>query len=140
MVTIVGSIASIIGLGLAVRQYAPDHWQEVKGLVLGKKPTERQVTMFFGAVKRNDRNMIALLMEKHGISPNIRNERGWTPLMVATHRGLYSVVKQLLTAGAEVNAKTPKGQTALDIAQDRGEHSIAKVLLANGGKFGAEEP
>ena len=45
-----------------------------------------------------------------GVSPNISDPQGWTPIIHAAGRGQIGVVQLLLDRGAEVNARTGSGR------------------------------
>ena len=61
-----------------------------------------------------------------------RNRVGATPLIMAAHAGLSSIVHDLLQRGALPNAKNGQGYTALMIAA-RAEHAdIVKLLIEAG--------
>ncbi|ETL79880.1 hypothetical protein L917_19561 [Phytophthora nicotianae] len=78
----------------------------------------------------------------------IKNEDGWTPLIVAASFNFDRVVEVLLHYGANIDARTPRGSsalnvatskgangcTALGIACDHGENEIASMLLNAGVK------
>ena len=59
---------------------------------------------------------------KYGADPNMKNNGGNSSLMVAATRGSTDVIKQLLSAGVEVQS------TALLIAEERGHARVVKLL------------
>lgn len=64
-----------------------------------------------------------------------RNQRGWTPLMVAAFNGFDLSVSCLLQRGASVNAMNKEGNTALHLVYLKKHTSTAGVLIS----FGANE-
>lgn len=63
---------------------------------------------------------IAALKEElsSGKDIDIRNELGWSPLLVATSTADVKTVKYLLAQGADTNVQLPRGHTALHISID----------------------
>ncbi|KAF7593223.1 hypothetical protein BBP40_011764 [Aspergillus hancockii] len=59
---------------------------------------------------------------------------GATPLIVASYRGQYPVVKRLLAAGADPSKKDCHGMTSLQWAKGRHNNRIAALLLESGDK------
>ena len=79
--------------------------------------------------------VVSMLLE-HGGDPNVRGDRGFTPLMMAaaSDRPEPAMIRLLLQKGAEVNAQDSKGRTALDWALPQGETEIVRILREAGGK------
>lgn len=71
---------------------------------------------------------------KAGSNPNMWDETGRTPLMLASFNGHTGVVKMLLEAGANVHAKDPSGRTALMYACTGSNVETVRLLLENGAK------
>src|SRR5471030_3148334 len=63
---------------------------------------------------------------------NKRDEKGYTPLIIACYNNQYAAAKLLLDAGADVNAADSGGNTAIMGVAFKGYPDIAKLLLANG--------
>ena len=59
---------------------------------------------------------------------NARDNRGQTPLMLATQVGNFDVVKQLVYNGADILIKNQQGHTAEQIAAQSGRIDIASYL------------
>ncbi|MBV9470791.1 MAG: ankyrin repeat domain-containing protein, partial [Abitibacteriaceae bacterium] len=82
------------------------------------------------------------LLLSHGANVNVRDERGWTPLMGALqiyYEGnepnpviALAPIRLLLAHGANVNARAKDGTTALLLAHK--EHDAEQVLRAAGAK------
>ena len=79
----------------------------------------------------------ALLKNIAGI--NDRNERGWSPLIVAAYNGNFKVVEELLRLGANPNETNYKRTSALMYAKDHalksGDKSIFDLLLKAGASL-----
>ena len=67
-----------------------------------------------------------------GMSSEVRNAEGATPLIVAARNGQAKVVRALLEAGADINAQDREGQTALMRAITQGSVESARALLERG--------
>ncbi|WP_174989170.1 ankyrin repeat domain-containing protein [Burkholderia lata] len=61
---------------------------------------------------------------------NVRDERGYTGLILAAYNGHRQAVEQLLAAGADPCAQDKRGNTALMGAIFKGELTIARRLMA----------
>lgn len=70
-----------------------------------------------------------------GGNPNTTTWRGETPLMIAARKyGSYSLAKELIGAGANVNARNSLGQTALTIAEQNNNAPVVELLLSYGAQ------
>ena len=74
---------------------------------------------------------VCKLLLSYGANPNLQDEAGWTPLMIAVSLGSTKNVQALLKAGTNANLRDRKGLTALDIAQQNKHGHIAKILRAH---------
>jgi hypothetical protein len=81
---------------------------------------------FNGDVKRTKELL------KKGISPNIRNEYGLTPLHMAAYGGHVDVVALLLEHGVSPNAQNKHDVTPLHRAARQGRVDVVKLLLEHG--------
>jgi len=69
---------------------------------------------------------------QRGVSPNVEDDQGRTPLMDAAETGQVDAARLLLDAGAEVNARSKSGRTALIEAAAHGRASVTQELIAHG--------
>jgi hypothetical protein len=76
----------------------------------------------------------------NGVSPNVRNDLGETPLLLAAAHGHAVMVKVLLLYGADPTAADRLGQTPLAAARGKGHADIADLLAHHGGAAGALAP
>lgn len=78
-----------------------------------------------------------LLASAPGIMPNVRTERGETPLMLAALRGQLDLVSTLVLRGARVNHE---GWTALHYAASGGHERVVLFLLGAQAQINASAP
>jgi ankyrin repeat protein len=71
-----------------------------------------------------------------GISPNLRDERGFTPLMLAAQAGQVASLRILVALGGSVRYRNPEGKNAWDLAADPSVSPIRVSLQ----EFGADNP
>jgi hypothetical protein len=77
-----------------------------------------------------DADMVKVLTDA-GADPNLINEYGYTPMMMAAHMGLTDVVQALLKAGGSPSVVRSDGATALSDAMEGGQAETVALLLAN---------
>jgi ankyrin repeat protein len=78
-------------------------------------------------------DLIAVLeLIASGVDADVRNQFGWTPLMLAAGEGHTPIVSLLLAAGADVRAVNNYGASALAYAALRGEWLTVQVLIDAG--------
>ena len=63
----------------------------------------------------------------------IRNNDGWTALMLAVRGGHGDIVQYLHQAGADINIKSNEGWTAVMVAASEGHGDIVRYLSAAAG-------
>jgi hypothetical protein len=85
---------------------------------------------FHRAAATGNRLAAALFLEAR-VNPEIHDERGWTPLMLAAFNGHNEVISTLIKHHANVHASDLLGNTALHWAVDAGQTSSAKLLIEN---------
>lgn len=83
---------------------------------------------FLQAAESGDRAAIGLFLEG-GVGTEIRNERGWTALMLAAFSGQHEVVELLLKHGADVYSSDQGGNSALHWAAFSGHVESARLLV-----------
>lgn len=69
---------------------------------------------------------------EHGANVNARNDKGETPLVVASNIGFVEGVEVLLGLGARVDEANSTGETPLIAAAHRKDAGMARVLLKAG--------
>jgi ankyrin repeat protein len=83
------------------------------------------------AAELSDPSRIALFI-KAGMAVDVRDEREWTPLMVAAFNGNEAVARLLITHGANVQARDVGGYTPLHWAALNGFESVIRLLISKG--------
>lgn len=66
-----------------------------------------------------------------GRALNRQNSVGWTPLLIACHRGHMELVNNLLTNHARVDVFDIEGRSALHLAAEHGYLQVCDALLTN---------
>lgn len=84
------------------------------------------------AARNQDWTAVQAMARHRGIDLNAVGADGSTALHFAVHAGQLDVVKELLSAGADVTRRNLVGVTPLHLAILDGETAIAKMLLARG--------
>jgi ankyrin repeat protein len=105
------------------------------GLFLAAKPALGDVIDSYPlhvAAQQNDVEVIEQLLLSGNIDIDVRDGRGATALLVATHRNNVEAARALIEAGADVNAKDRINDSAYLYAGARGHLDILKMTLAHG--------
>lgn len=82
-------------------------------------------------VKRRDMTWLPFLLGK-GANPDIRDNDGNSPLIIATQLSFPEGVQLLLSVNASVNQPNNRGETPLIIATQKRDTAMVKVLIAGG--------
>lgn len=83
--------------------------------------------LFRAAAKKNPVGVLAML--KGGIDPNVKNEKGNTPLIISASLGDLNSVRSLLAYRADVNAANNDGNTPLIYAARYNHPEVVRELL-----------
>ncbi|MFT9419057.1 ankyrin repeat domain-containing protein [Acetobacter sp.] len=103
----------------------------------GQAFTREQVdALFINAAREGDADLLARFLEA-GMDPNLRMEKGYTPLILAAYNGHGDAVRVLLDRGADPNLKDEKGSTALSGVAFKGDVALVNMLLAAGAEVDA---
>ena len=96
---------------------------------------DKEIGSLIHKAAAEDNELLAQALVEKNIELQVVNSKGFSPLKIASKRGNYSVVKVLLTAGADPNfiGKKLPGFSALNNAVQFGQLSCAKLLI----EFGA---
>ena len=86
--------------------------------------------LFRASAQKNPMGVLAML--KGGIDPNVKNEKGNTPLIISASLGDVPSVQSLMAYRADVNAANNDGNTALIYAAGaaKGYEEVVRRLLA----------
>jgi len=82
-------------------------------------------------VQRRDLTWLSFLLTK-GANPNIRDNKGITPLVLATQIGFIDGAQQLIAKGAKVDIPDTTGETPLISAVHRHDVPMMRLLLLAG--------
>lgn len=89
---------------------------------------------FLEAAETGNRAAITLLL-KTKISTEVRDHRGWTPLMLAAFNGRDEIVAMLIEHQADVNALDMDGNSALHWAAFGGHTGCMQMLIQHQAKI-----
>ncbi len=78
---------------------------------------------------------IAELILRYGGDPNVIDDVGATPTVIAVATGNQAVVRVLLSYGGDPNVTDPNGLSLLAMAEVRGQASMASLLRAEGARY-----
>lgn len=82
------------------------------------------------AQKGNIEELSSLL--GNGVSLNVRDDKGWSPLHWATQQGKREAVELLINAGATVDTFDAEGFSPLMLAVGDGRLGLVRLLIAHG--------
>lgn len=68
---------------------------------------------FFNAIRENQQDHVAKMLEANGKLLHQKDGRGSTPLLLATYYGHLAMADFLIEQGADINAIDASGNTAL---------------------------
>lgn len=99
-------------------------------------PIERLQELLYEACRLGRDDMIFALLQA-GAGIETRNEKGYTPLILASYNGHAAATALLIAHGADVNgADGTRGNTALMGVAFKGYDAIAEMLVAGGADVG----
>jgi ankyrin repeat protein len=79
-------------------------------------------------VRRQDSTYLNYLLAR-GAEPNLKNNRGETPLLIAASLGATDMIETLVKHGANVNMGNSSGETALIRAVQRRDATMVRSLI-----------
>ncbi|WP_412471131.1 ankyrin repeat domain-containing protein [Halobacteriovorax sp. RT-2-4] len=94
------------------------------------------MTKIFDWARSGDVGELSIyLLTNEECNLEVKNEKGYTPLLEATQRGHFDFCHTLLSVGANPIAKDGLGNTALMLACLKGDLKIVKLLIQYGAKL-----
>ena len=97
--------------------------------------------VLFEAIEQDDLAHVAQALP-YVSNLEVRNRKGWTPLMIACYKNQLATAKSLVAAGADVNAVNKKGTTVLMYAKTAAVNTntaLVEYLLAHGADASAKD-
>lgn len=82
-------------------------------------------------IKRNDEPGLRAALAT-GLDPQLKNQNGWTLLMLVAVEGHIPLAEALFERGISTNNRNSKGETALKIAEAKGHTAFADFLRSKG--------
>lgn len=85
----------------------------------------------FEFCRSGDLKGLKALVEKEPNCVNAKNEYGFSPLIIASYRGQVSIVKFLLSHGANINFESEEGPALMGTCYS-GNYKLSKLLIKAG--------
>ena len=101
----------------------------VIGMGYGQGVSEKELLI---AAQKGELGQVQTLIEK-GVSPNLKDTSGRTPLHLATANGHQATAEFILLHGGNINAQDTGGNTPLDLAVTAGHSALSQFLISKGG-------
>lgn len=112
-------------------------YEGIATALLDKKATVNtkynEVYPIFAATRNDNTNLIQMLIDK-GAYLNVKDNEGYTALMIAAQEGFAQTADFLINKGANINAETNNGHTALSIAIQNDHKDVIEILLKHNPK------
>jgi ankyrin repeat protein len=108
----------------------PDADADKKRKVIMQSGYEVTTKSFLKAVEDGNLEVAKRLID-FGANLEVRDERNWTALIVASAKGEDDVVTMLIGSGAKTDVRDMKGYSALHWAAYNGHAGVVKLLLDN---------
>lgn len=96
-------------------------------------------SMLIRAAENGETPLIALLVEKFGLSINFQNYEQETALFVASMEGHDDIVDYLIMKGAGVNIPNSRDETPLHAAASNGHKGVVRILIRGGAWLQAQD-
>jgi ankyrin repeat protein len=119
---------------LEARKNEKDVWQnipELKRLETQRLGYNFTPQGFLKAVENDNHEAVRIFLSS-GVDLEVKDERGWTPLLIATANGKGSLAQLLINSGARLIVRDINGFTPLHWAAFLGMSNIVVLLVAKG--------
>ena len=117
---------------LEARKSEQDIWKNIPELK--RIETQRLGYIFspqgFLKAVENDNHEAVRVFLSSGVDLEVKDERGWTPLLIATANGKGNLAQLLINSGAHANARDINGFTPLHWAALQGMSNVVIALIA----------
>ena len=87
----------------------------------------------------NHLNVVEYLIEKQKVNIDSQNKDGLTPLIIASEKGILSIVKCHCEKGTNKESKDREGKTALHIACKTNKEQVVSYLFEQGADKTAKD-
>jgi len=91
-------------------------------------PDANGTTPLHLAAATGNQKLLELFSEAYGVSLNVRDEEGESPLFYAVRGRHVNVIRYLFRYGAEHSLKNQDGETALEVADSIGDSEMVQLL------------
>ena len=91
------------------------------------KATDSEISLLHAAAEVGDLGSCQIIISD-GISPNIRDQEGQTPLQIAIEVGNMNIVQFLLQSGADPEATDHHGDSVYSIALEERDNDLIRLL------------
>ncbi|HEX2952174.1 MAG TPA: ankyrin repeat domain-containing protein [Armatimonadota bacterium] len=99
-----------------------------------------KISALFDAITIGDSNKVKTILVEHAIDiNNVYDEEGSTPLTAAIHYERSSIVKMLISYGADPNKIDNLLMSPLRLAAITGNYGVFTLLIKNGARFSEEK-
>jgi type II secretory pathway predicted ATPase ExeA len=102
-----------------------------------REPSAQQIAALMARARDGEVGELTRLVSS-GVSPNVRDVAGFTPLMAAVVSDQVPAARVLLDRGAEINARARGGMTALMLAVINDRPEALRLLLERGAEVDAQ--
>lgn len=97
-----------------------------------------EIEQFFGAIQLGKIKEVETLLSHNPDLVNVKDTRGFTPLIFACYFDQKGIAKLLLKHDASVDARDGSGNTALIGVSFKGNLPIAELLIKHGANVNAQ--
>ena len=92
--------------------------------------TKEEKELLYNTIDRDTEGVLSLIQA--GVDVNVQDEKGMTPLMLASQNGLVGLGAKLIEAGANMNIQSNSGDTALIHATKKNQINCVQKLIELG--------
>jgi ankyrin repeat protein len=121
----------------ALHKAASNGNEEICKLLILKKTTLRE--MIRDKMANKDNKDWEQSSNTHEVDINIKDNKGWTPLINAVNNGQKGTCALIVSFGALVNVKDNEGKTALFWASEKGNTEICQLLISAGANVNEKD-